>query len=115
VREIIATAPGEGLESQIEVVGERPAGSRPTDDPLVQLATEVLQWIGYEPEYHAASTDANIPINQDITSVCIGVAEGDGAHSLAEYIKVPSIGRGLAQLARLTVEATHLVANGGSR
>jgi acetylornithine deacetylase/succinyl-diaminopimelate desuccinylase-like protein len=112
VREIIATAPGEGLESQIEVVGERPADSRPTDDPLVQRAGEILAWIGYEPAFQASSTDANIPISLGIPAVCVGVAEGERGHSVHEYIEVPPIGQGLAQVLRLCIETCEMVARG---
>ena len=109
VKEIIEHAPGEGVDTQIEVVGERPAGSRAPDDPLIQLAAQAIRWIDYEPEFHAASTDANVPFSLDIPAVCIGVADGDRAHSVNEYIDVPPIGDGLAQLARLSIDASHLV------
>lgn len=113
VREIIETRPGPGLETTIEVVGERPAGGRDRSDPLVQRAAEVLRWIGYEPEFQASSTDANIPFSLGIPSVCVGVAEGDRAHTVHEFIKIPSIGDGLAQVARLCVEACEMVAGRG--
>ncbi len=109
VRNIIDTRPGSGLETQVEVVGERPAGGRDTSDPLVQLAAEILRWIDYEPQFHAASTDANVPFSLGIPAVCIGVAHGDRMHSVHEYIEVPPIGDGLAQLVRLCVDAGHLI------
>ncbi|HET7036285.1 MAG TPA: M20/M25/M40 family metallo-hydrolase [Thermomicrobiaceae bacterium] len=112
VERIIGTAPDPGLASEIQVVGERPAGSRPLTDPLVQLAISVLRWLGYEPELHASSTDANIPISLGIPAVCVGVARGEGAHTVHEFIEIPSITDGLAQIIRLTIEASDLVAQG---
>jgi tripeptide aminopeptidase len=112
VKEIIETKAGEGLETRIEVVGERPAGGRDQNDPLVQKAIEVLKWLGYAPELRAGSTDANIPFSQNIPAVCVGVAIGEGAHTIHEYIEVPSIGDGMAQILRLTIEAAEMVAKG---
>lgn len=112
VKTIIETKAGEGLETHIEVVGERPAGGRDVNDPLVQKAMEVLRDLGYSPELRAGSTDANIPFSQNIPAVCVGVATGEGAHTIHEYIEVPSIGDGLAQVLRLVIEASELVAQG---
>lgn len=111
VREIIETRPGAGLQTAIEVLGERPAGARDADDPLVQLAVGALRWLGMEPTLEASSTDANIPISLNIPAVCVGIAHGDRAHSLEEYIEVPGIGDGLAQITRLAIEAAELVAS----
>ena len=112
VKTIIETKAGEGLETHIEVVGERPAGGREPNDPLIQKAMEVLRDLGFTPELRAGSTDANIPFSQNIPAVCIGVATGEGAHTIHEYIEVSSIGDGLAQVLRLVIEAAELVAQG---
>ena len=61
MRELVESRPGEGLTTEIELLGERPAGRAARTDPLVQLAAEGCRWLGYEPEYHEASTDMNIP------------------------------------------------------
>lgn len=104
VREIVAHRAGPGLETHIEVLGERPAGARPASDPLVRRAVETLRWLGYEPELQASSTDANVPISLNIPAVCVGIAHGDKAHTLDEYVEVPGIGDGLAQVLRLMIE-----------
>ena len=111
VEEIIATLPGKGLESTIEVVGERPAGMRPLDDPLVQLAFETLEWFGYEPEGHSASTNMNIPISLGIPTVCIGISDGQGTHTVNEYIPIAPIADGMAQLVRLTIDGAKILAS----
>jgi len=112
VKTIIETKAGKGLETHIEVVGERPAGGRDENDPLIQKAMEVLRDLGFTPELRAGSTDANIPFSQNIPAVCVGVATGEGAHTIHEYIEVSSIGDGLAQVLRLVIEASELVAKG---
>lgn len=114
VREIVERSPGPGLTSGIDVLGERPAGMRDRSDPLVRLAAEAVRWVGLEPEYHVSSTDANIPISLGIPSVCVGVTIGEGAHTVQELIRVPPIADGLAQLLRLVLEASTLVAGRAS-
>jgi acetylornithine deacetylase/succinyl-diaminopimelate desuccinylase-like protein len=109
VREIIAHRAGSGLQTEIEVLGERPAGGRIRSDPLVQLAAQVLTWLGIEPEYSAASTDANIPMSLNVPSVCIGITRVERFHTLEEFLYIPPIGDGLAQLARLSLEACRLI------
>ena len=114
VRDIIDTRPDSGLETQVEVVGERPAGGRDISDPLINLAAEATRWIGLEPEYQAASTDANIPFSLNIPTVCVGVTHGDRGHTVHEYIEVPPLGDGLAFLTRLCVDSCSWVAQQAS-
>lgn len=109
VQQIITHKVGEGLRTEIEVLGERPAGKRDRSDPLVQLAGEIVRWLGYEPTYHASSTDANIPISLNIPSVCVGVTRGERVHTIEEYLHIEPLGDGLAQVARLAIEACELV------
>jgi acetylornithine deacetylase/succinyl-diaminopimelate desuccinylase-like protein len=109
VRAIVEQRAGPGLQTEIEVLGERPAGERSQSDPLVQLAAEALIWLGMEPKYGAASTDANIPISLDIPAVCIGITKVEGTHTLEEFLYVPPIGDGLSQLVRLCIETCTLI------
>jgi len=111
VRAIVEQKAGHGLQTEIEVLGERPAGVRSQTDPLVQLADTTLRWLGIEPIYAASSTDANIPISLNIPALCIGVTYAGRAHTIEEYIQIPPIADGLAQLLRLTVEACTLIAH----
>lgn len=110
VREIVKQRAGAGLQAEIEVLGERPAGSRSQSDPLVQLAARTLTWLGIEPEYGASSTDANIPISLDIPAICVGVTQVRQVHKLEEWLSIPPIRDGLAQLVRLCIEAGTLIA-----
>lgn len=109
VQEIIKTAPGEGLTVDVEVLGERPAGATPLEDPLVRRASEILEWLGLETVFDASSTDANIPISLGIPAICIGITLGGRVHTVEEYIEVPPIELGLAQLTRLIVDACELI------
>ncbi|HEX7735694.1 MAG TPA: M20/M25/M40 family metallo-hydrolase [Ktedonobacteraceae bacterium] len=108
-RAIIEQKAGAGLQTEITVLGERPAGERDLSDPLVQLAGQVLQWLGIEPHYGSSSTDANIPISLNIPSVCIGVTHGEHAHTLQEFLHISPLGSGLAQIGRACVEASEML------
>ena len=109
VRAIVGQKAGQGLRTEIEVLGERPAGTRSQQDPLIQLADKTLRWVGIEPVYAASSTDANIPISLDIPALCVGVTYAGRAHTIEEYIQVPPIADGMTQLLCLTVEACTLI------
>lgn len=108
---IIARVHYPELEVGIEVLGERPAGSTPVDDPLLGVASDVLRWLGMEPVYDASSTDANVPIAMGVPSICIGITTGGRVHTVDEFIHVPPIESGLAQLTRLSIEAADMLAN----
>jgi tripeptide aminopeptidase len=110
VRVIIAHSAGEGLSTEIETLGERPAGQQSKAEPLVQLAARIVRDLGIEPSYSAASTDANIPISLHIPAVCVGITQVKQTHTTSEWIAIPPIGTGLAQLVQLCVEASALIA-----
>jgi tripeptide aminopeptidase len=109
VRTIVTQRAGTGLTTEIEVLGERPAGERSQSDPLVRLAAAAITWLGMEPGYGASSTDANIPISLNIPAVCIGITQVERMHTLEEFLYVPPIGDGLAQLTRLCLEACSML------
>ena len=109
MRPIVEQRAGPGLQTTIEILGERPAGQRSQSDPLVQLAAQAITWLGIEPTYGSSSTDANIPISLNIPAVCVGVTHGERVHTLEEYLLIPPISNGLAQLTRLTIEACTLL------
>ena len=109
-RAIIEQRAGSGLRTEIEVIGSRPAGKLSRSSPLVQLAADAITWIGMEPEYGTSSTDANIPISLNIPAICIGITRVEGAHTLDEFLTIPPIADGMAQLTRLCVEASNWLA-----
>jgi tripeptide aminopeptidase len=114
VGRIIEAETENDLDVSIEVLGERPAGSTHLEHPLVMAAAETLRWLGHEPVYDASSTDANVPISLGIPAICVGISTGGRVHTTDEYIDVPPIEQGLAQLARLCIEATCLVSGAAS-
>lgn len=108
-RPLIEQCAGAGLQTEITVLGERPAGERSLSDPLVRLAGDVLRWLGMEPRYGSSSTDANIPISLNIPAVCLGVTHGEHAHTLQEFFEILPLGMGLAQIGRITIEASQML------
>ncbi len=111
VRAIVEWRAGPGLQTEIEILGERPAGELSRSVPLVQMAANAIAWIGMKPTYEASSTDANIPISLNIPAVCVGITQVERAHTLEEFLVVSPIGNGLAQLTRLCIEACTLIAH----
>jgi di/tripeptidase len=110
-REIVTSAAGAGLTTQIEVLGERPAGETPRAAPLVAAAEEALRALGIEPILDASSTDANVPISRGIPAVCVGITRGGQGHTRDEWIQVPPIADGLAQLCALCLAADEQLAS----
>jgi tripeptide aminopeptidase len=92
------TATELGCTAEITTVGDRPAGAMRPDHPLVRLAVDVLTKMGIEPQLSCSSTDANVPIAMGIPAICIGSGIGVGAHTLGEYLEIPSLVTGLQQL-----------------
>ena len=101
---------GQGLTATIDILGERPAGRLPEDDPMVALAAESARTLGLDPRFNISSTDANIPISRGISSVCVGVYEGEEAHTVNERVMVPSLRLGMIHLMDLLLRAGTLPA-----
>ena len=71
------------------LIGDRPAGMTPRDEPLVKAVAGAVAANGYEPVLGASSTDSNVPMNLGVPAVTIGAGGGGGrAHSLDEYLNV---------------------------
>ena len=76
---------GDAMTVDIEMIGNRPSGSTPYSEKLVQIAVAATDWES-EPDLSTSSTDSNIPISLGIPAVTIGGGGiGKGAHSLHEY------------------------------
>jgi acetylornithine deacetylase/succinyl-diaminopimelate desuccinylase-like protein len=68
-----------------EIVGYRPAGSTPSESPIVRTALEVTKLFGAPGDLREGSTDANVPMNLGIPAITIGGGgRGSGAHALDE-------------------------------
>ncbi len=94
-----------GCAVNIEVVGDRPAGSLPLSHPLVEAARLALEATGTPAAFRSGSTDANWPLSQGIPAVTIGITHGGNAHRLDEYIEIAPIRGGLWQLSLLALAA----------
>ncbi|MEO7998189.1 MAG: M20/M25/M40 family metallo-hydrolase, partial [Gemmatimonadaceae bacterium] len=86
------------LNTNIELLGERPCGSLAVEHSLVQLAQAASLRHGVEPVSAVASTDANIPLSLGIPAITIGAGgTGGGAHTLHEWYDNTHGSRGVAR------------------
>ena len=93
-----------------EVCGSRPSGQIQEQHPLVQLAVHALQQVGCDKaKLDAGSTDANIPLSQDLPAICIGLTTGGNQHRPDEFITIKPIARGMKQLLLVALGAYHLM------
>ena len=91
-----------------EVCGSRPSGQIQEQHPLVQLAIHALQQVGCDKaKLDAGSTDANIPLSQDLPAICIGLTTGGNQHRPDEFITIEPIARGMKQLLLVALGAYH--------
>ncbi len=73
------------ITADVALVGDRPAGRIPDDEPVVRAAVGVTRALGLPVTLDEGSTDANVPINLRIPAITIdGGGRGTGAHSLDE-------------------------------
>ena len=77
---------GRPLELKVDLIGERPSGETPADEPLVKLAWEATEAFSSVPRLDQASTDSNIPISLKIPAVTLGAGgTGSKSHTLDEW------------------------------
>jgi tripeptide aminopeptidase len=87
-------------------IGNRPAGRIPRTHPLVQWAEDALRFVGcWQINYIAGSTDANIPLSQGVTAVCVGLTQSGNAHRLDEFIDTTHLVDGIQQILLLSLAA----------
>lgn len=97
---------------EVEVLGERPAGFLPISSRIVQTGIEVLRLLGHPASADASSTDANPAINRGIPAICVGLTTGGNVHTPAEFIDVPPLASGIAQLVLLVLALGDELASG---
>lgn len=100
VEEVLINWKRDGVKIQAEVIGERPAGLLSPEHEFVQWAIKAVREGGMEPVLTAGSTDANIPLSQNIPAVVLGITTGGGAHTVEEFIDLGPIERGMESLVR---------------
>jgi tripeptide aminopeptidase len=70
----------------LTVIGDRPSGATPADDPLVHATVQATRLLGAEPQLVASSTDANVAISLGIPAVTVGGGGASGGiHTLDEW------------------------------
>lgn len=93
----------ERLMVEVDTLGERPAGFLPISSRIVQTGIEVLRLLGHAASADASSTDANPAINRGLPAICVGLTTGGNVHTTAEFIDVPPVASGIAQLVLLVL------------
>ncbi len=101
VVEIVRLSRKQGVTTEAQVIGQRPAGELDVEHPLVLLAQDCLRNAGIEPHLNIGSTDANLPLSRGLPAVTIGLTSGGRAHSVQEFINLPPLKQGMDQLFRL--------------
>ena len=72
----------------LQLIGDRPAGTTSPDHPLVSVAVRASQAAGFTGRLDDSSTDSNIPMSLGIPALTIGTGAGGGrTHSLEEYLE----------------------------
>ena len=70
----------------IEVIGDRPAATLPSDSPLLLSLQAADRHLGLRTEPRIGSTDANLPLFLGIPALALGTGgTGGGFHTLAEW------------------------------
>ncbi len=107
---------GEGAPLHFDCVriGDRPIGSAPDHLPIVRIAAAATRWGGEEPEFVAASTDANIPLALGIPAIAMGAGGRSGAtHTTGEWYDNEGGPEGIQRLVLTLVALSELDGNGG--
>lgn len=81
------TDPAKKLNLIVEQIGDRPAGIRPHDCPVLQASRAAQKTLGIElKNYTASSTDANMPVSLGIPATCLSAGGMQmKSHTVNEY------------------------------
>jgi len=60
------------ITAVVDLVGDRPAGSTPSDSPIVETAQAVARALGLGATLSEGSTDANVPMSRHLSAITIG-------------------------------------------
>jgi len=92
-----AIAAASGVDAHTDVLGQRAGGRLPPGHPLIALVEEAAAHVETPLRWESASTDANVPLSHGAAAVCLGIARGDGAHTLDESLDVSLLPQGVRQ------------------
>lgn len=98
-RSVIESHQSKNVSVTVEELGYRPCSGdidQEKENALAKrAATAIADHYGYNASFRSGSTDCNIPLSLGIPAVCVGCAEGDGAHTREEYVEISSLRPGL--------------------
>lgn len=94
-RRVVEHFKGSGLDVAVTLVGDRPC-SGDVDAALERELSEraakaVNRHFGKTAAFGSGSTDCNVPLSMGIPAVCVGCADGAGAHTREEYVITDSL------------------------
>lgn len=93
-----------GLEAEIKLIGNRPAGELRSDARILQVARAVDSHLGNSAQIQRASTDANIPLSLGREAITLGGGgHGGGAHTLQEWFDCSGRELGLYRILLITL------------
>lgn len=96
---IFQTAEADGVQIQVEKIGDRPCAGEVDITRLEQLISNckdiITKVIPSPIILKSASTDCNIPLSLGIPAVCVGVYLGGGSHTREEWVSKKSLKQGL--------------------
>jgi tripeptide aminopeptidase len=96
----------------IETIGNRPAGTLPTDSPLLHTLRAVDRHLTIRTEQRLGSTDANIPLSRHIPAIAIGTGGiGGGIHTLQEWYDPTGRETALRRIFLTLLDTTHQIAD----
>lgn len=96
---IFASAKTDGVQIQVEKIGDRPCAGQVDANrlnTLISSCKKIIEEVICEPLIlKSASTDCNIPLSLGIPAICIGVYRGAGSHTREEWVEKKSLKQGL--------------------
>jgi acetylornithine deacetylase/succinyl-diaminopimelate desuccinylase-like protein len=94
----------EGLTSEVQIIGDRPAAELPADSHLLRVIRAVDAHLNNRARVQRASTDANIPLSLGREAIAIGAGgSGGGAHTVNEWYDPAGRDLGLKRILLLTL------------
>jgi acetylornithine deacetylase/succinyl-diaminopimelate desuccinylase-like protein len=97
-REVLGR-PVEGLDVEVELIGQRPSGRLASDHWLIDAARRARAHAGLSPAREdPASTDANAALGAGLPAVTVGLTTGAHEHRVDEYIDLEPLPAGLDAL-----------------
>lgn len=98
-RKVIQDQRNHGLDITVTLLGDRPCSGNVNKSEETNLsqraAAAVKRHFGHTAVFGSGSTDCNIPLSLGIPAICIGCADGEGAHTREEFVYIDSLEPGI--------------------